>query len=204
MITGSVHLSLSPPLKTWGAIGQIPYLERLLCTIWEFWINQGLSRGERCSYSAHCGKVFSMRSDLNVDFQLVKGPSRCEVRNWRCSKDTEGRGHHRHREGRLWGNCSGWVMRRGTWLIHRKLEISISFSQNHLHYFSVGCQCFLDNALCRPEQHRKEITAFLDLLLFSFLSAKLFAASFSTASLQSSLSAWGTLHFSPMSFCLIL
>lgn len=151
MIIGSVYLFLSPPLKTLGAIGQIQYLQRLLCTFWEFWINQGLSRGERCSYSARCGKVFSMRTDMNLDFQLAKESGSCEVGNWRCSKDTEGRGDCRHREGRVWDNCSGWVMRRGTWLIHRKLEFSVSFSRNHLHYFSVGCQCFLDNALRRSE-----------------------------------------------------
>lgn len=127
MITGSVCPSLSLPLKTWGAIGQILHLQRVLCSIWEFWINQGLSGGERCSCSAHRGKVFSMRTDKNLEFQLEKESSRCEVGNWRCSKDMEGRGDHRHREGRLWDNCSGWVMRRGTWLIHRKLEFSISF-----------------------------------------------------------------------------
>lgn len=37
---------------------------------------------------------------------------------------------------------------------HRKLELSISSSQNHLHYFSVGCQHFLDNAVFRTKQHR--------------------------------------------------
>lgn len=86
MITGSVCLSLSPPLKTWGAIGPILYLQRLLCTIWEFWIKLGLSRGERSSYSAHCGKVSSMRTDMNPGFQLAKESGRCEVGNWRCSK----------------------------------------------------------------------------------------------------------------------
>lgn len=66
-------------------------------------------------------------------------------------------------------------MRRSTRLIHRKLEFSISSSQNRLHYFSVGCQHFPDDAVSRTEQHRGERTELYkeDLLLFSFLSPKL-------------------------------
>lgn len=157
MITASVCLSFSPPRKTLGAIGQIQYLQKLLCTIWEFRINQGLSRREGCTLPT-VGKssaweqtwilISSLRkSPADVRWGIGDGP---KTRRGEAMADTE------KEESEIIAVDGWWEEARDS--STGNLNSLLVFPRTTCTIFSVGCQCFLDNTLCRPEQHRKEST----------------------------------------------
>lgn len=86
-------------------------------------------------------------------------------------------------------NCSGWLMRRGTWLSHRKLECPTSFYQSNLHYFSSFCQYFIGNVVFRPAWGRRHRFMQRRSTFFFFCVPNKFSVSFSTAPWEQSLSA---------------